>query len=157
MSAELNLIAAVRKLVKAKGRYHTEQNYMALVAALDAYDVGIAAGGGDLPPPESALEDLMHRHGLIGVAGDNPALEAKLIAFARAAVDLNREQQGEPVARLDLLIQVDNLCSQIENTLYAFRDDYEAVEQAKGAIEHAKKVAAPYRTYRTATFKGEQK
>jgi hypothetical protein len=34
---------------------------------------------------ERALESLMHKHGLIGVAGDNPALEAKLIAFANDA------------------------------------------------------------------------
>lgn len=32
---------------------------------------------------EVDVEALMHKHGLIGVAGDNPALEAKLIAFAR--------------------------------------------------------------------------
>jgi hypothetical protein len=32
------LIDAVRKLVKAKGRFHTEQNYKALAEALDSYD-----------------------------------------------------------------------------------------------------------------------
>lgn len=35
---ETQLVAAVRKLIKAKGRYHTEQNYKALVDALDTYD-----------------------------------------------------------------------------------------------------------------------
>jgi hypothetical protein len=32
---------------------------------------------------EDSIEALMHKHGLINVAGDYPALEAKLIAFAR--------------------------------------------------------------------------
>lgn len=36
--ADTELIATVRKLVKAKGRYHTEQNYLAVVAALDMHD-----------------------------------------------------------------------------------------------------------------------
>jgi hypothetical protein len=31
---------------------------------------------------DDSIEVLMHKHGLINVAGDNPALEAKLIAFA---------------------------------------------------------------------------
>jgi hypothetical protein len=50
------LIDAVRKLVKAKGRYHTEQNYKALADALDAYDATCrtpptaAAGAEGLPP-----------------------------------------------------------------------------------------------------------
>lgn len=38
---------------------------------------------------DSELEKLMHKHGLIGVAGDNPKLEAKLINFAR---DITREE-----------------------------------------------------------------
>lgn len=36
--ADTELIAAVRKLVKAKGRFHTEQNYKALTDALSNYD-----------------------------------------------------------------------------------------------------------------------
>lgn len=77
------------------------------------------------------------------------------LAQARASQAVAAEEQ-EPVARLDLLIQVDNLCSQIENTLYAFRGDDEAIEQAKGAIAHAKKVSAPYRTYRFAAPVAQQ-
>jgi hypothetical protein len=55
------LIDAVRKLVKAKGRFHTEQNYKALVDSLDAYDAAvkappIAAAGEELPPlPEPEI------------------------------------------------------------------------------------------------------
>jgi hypothetical protein len=40
------LIAAVRKLVKAKGRYHSEQNYLAMVAALDMFDAHAALATG---------------------------------------------------------------------------------------------------------------
>jgi hypothetical protein len=52
-----HLIEAVRKLVKAKGRFHTEQNYKALADALDSYDAARrtpadAVGAGDLPPIE---------------------------------------------------------------------------------------------------------
>ena len=38
------LYAAVGKLIKAKGRFHTEQNYVALVAAYDAVPA-VATGG----------------------------------------------------------------------------------------------------------------
>jgi hypothetical protein len=40
------LISAVRKLVKAKGRFHTEQNYKALIDALDKYDAAPATNKG---------------------------------------------------------------------------------------------------------------
>jgi hypothetical protein len=56
------LIDAVRKLVKAKGRFHTEQNYKALVDSLDAYDAAVkapptaAAGAEGLPPLPSDEE-----------------------------------------------------------------------------------------------------
>ena len=43
------LVAAVRLLAKAKGRYHTEQNYGALVAALNAYDRGACRAASTLP------------------------------------------------------------------------------------------------------------
>lgn len=39
--------------------------------------------GGKEVLSEDELEALMHKHNLIGVAGDNPSLEARLIAFAR--------------------------------------------------------------------------
>jgi len=35
--AAKDVVEAVEKLVKAKGRYHTEQNYKALADALEAY------------------------------------------------------------------------------------------------------------------------
>lgn len=100
-------------------------------------------------PPRVTPEMFNDLHAAIGQLEEVQAERGA--ALARLTVLADRAQQGEPVARLDLLIQVDNLCSQIENTLYAFRGDDEAVEQAKGAIEHAKKVAAPYRAYRAAT------
>lgn len=39
------VIDAARKLVKAKGRLHTEQNYKALANALAKHDAAIKAGG----------------------------------------------------------------------------------------------------------------
>jgi hypothetical protein len=47
---------------------------------------------------ESALEDLMHKHSLIGVAGDNPNLEARLIAYAEDVAALAQQgTHGTPV------------------------------------------------------------
>jgi hypothetical protein len=43
---EAGLVNAVRKLVKAKGRFHTEQNYKALIDALDKYDAAPATEKG---------------------------------------------------------------------------------------------------------------
>ena len=56
---------------------------------------------------ERTLEDLMHKHELIGVAGDNPNWEAKLIAFANdvlaqpivsPAIEQQGGEQAKPVA-----------------------------------------------------------
>lgn len=46
--------------------------------------------------------------------------------------------------RIELVVQVHNLCSQIENTTYAFRGDAEAVRQAEGAVKHAQAAIAPH-------------
>jgi hypothetical protein len=51
------------------------------------------------PQDEQAIENLMHKHGLIGVAGDNPQLEARLLAFARdAATQAERAQPQAPAS-----------------------------------------------------------
>jgi len=56
VDAERALVEAVRKLAKAKGRYHTEQNYKALTEALEGYDAArrspVADAAGELPPIE---------------------------------------------------------------------------------------------------------
>lgn len=63
--------------------------------------------------------------------------------------------KAEVDARIALLVQVDELCSQIENSLYAFRDDAEARTQAEGSIAYAKKVAHQYRTRPTVSAVGD--
>lgn len=47
-----DLAEAVRKLVKAKGRFHTEQNYKALADALAQYDARRAQPEGEAPQAE---------------------------------------------------------------------------------------------------------
>ncbi|WP_312547629.1 hypothetical protein [Massilia sp.] len=43
---------------------------------------------------EDDIEGLMHKHELIGVAGDNPNLEANLIRFARDAIAASRRAES---------------------------------------------------------------
>lgn len=51
-SRDTDLVAAVRKLVKAKGRFHTEQNYKALADALSNYDAAMSAATQPINPKE---------------------------------------------------------------------------------------------------------
>jgi hypothetical protein len=46
-------------------------------------------------PSEDSLEALMHEHNLIGVAGDDPRLEARLLAYARAAIAADRASREQ--------------------------------------------------------------
>jgi hypothetical protein len=73
------------------------------------------------------------------------SLNAAIITSIKERAAAPPAAPSEPVAAHELVIQVDNLCSQIEESLYAFRDDAEARRKAQGAIDHAKQVAAPYR------------
>lgn len=56
-----DLAEAARKLVKAKGRFHTEKNYTALVSALAAYDAYAEQQAddeaGDVPPWEERTNE----------------------------------------------------------------------------------------------------
>lgn len=51
-----DLAEAVRKLVKAKGRFHTEQNYKELADALARYDARRAQPEGEAPQAESTRD-----------------------------------------------------------------------------------------------------
>lgn len=68
--------------------------------------------------------------------GENPLRD---MAAAPAA-------QPDPLneMRLTVVGQVHELCDQIERTLHTFGADDEARRQAQGAIDHARKVTAPY-------------
>jgi hypothetical protein len=60
------VIEAVRKLVKAKGRYHTEQNYAALRDALASYDEATRCQ----PHAIGAVPELPARWGAVETVGD---------------------------------------------------------------------------------------
>jgi hypothetical protein len=69
----------------------TYKTFLAQVLKLAAQIEGrqaVATTALQFTTDEDALEALMHKHQLIGVAGDNPRLEARLIAFAKEAASL---------------------------------------------------------------------
>lgn len=67
------------------------------------------------------------------------AVQRQRAADIRAAIALIPQS---PCARIELVTAVHTLASHFENSLYAFRDDEEALRKAKGDIAHAMKVAA---------------
>src|SRR5438874_8481259 len=91
------LLAAVRKLVKAKGRFHTEQNYMAVVAASNAHDVAAAvappAMGEDGLPPLPSYD--------LGVdASDKWWCEESVLQAQRQAYDAGQQSQAARIQHL---------------------------------------------------------
>lgn len=63
----------------------------------------------------------------------------RLNAFEQAVL-VKRDE----VMRIELVNAIHLLASDFENSLYAFRDDAEAIKKAKGDIEFARTVAAKY-------------
>ena len=59
-------------------------------------------------PSDDTLEQLMHKHSLIGVAGDYPRHESRLIAFAHDAIAADRAANGFDIAGLGYADQEDN-------------------------------------------------
>lgn len=65
----------------------SDEDFHACVKILEGMPRAAPAAQGDAKElTDDEIEAMMHESGLIGIAGDNPLLESKLIAFARAAI-----------------------------------------------------------------------
>lgn len=100
-AAPADLVAAVRMLVKAKGRFHTEQNYKTLADALAAHDAASAApqapAAGEVKPWEERLKESTAPRGydtFFAMRDEIADLRAKL-ASERAAKEYEQRHAVE--------------------------------------------------------------
>jgi hypothetical protein len=112
------LIDAVAKLIKAKGRFHTEQNYSSLVAAFDSFTTdraAVAKEGGEAQ--DHVATERHHKSGSLNAAyqgigrrikkleQENAELRSELIEASAATVEPAKHTQQAEVAEARYLLK----------------------------------------------------
>lgn len=76
--------------------------------------------------------------------------------YQKAMLAFLDEPLSEEFMRIEMLIQIDNLISTIENNLHLLARDADAHKQAVGMVHHVRMRVMQYRTRPMAEVRGEK-